>query len=229
MTGTSPSKKNNSLLLRMHPLQRILFSLSLSAIVFLFIRHRHLEPMVMATLLWVTFALTFIIASWVVFFKMPVNSIVEKANKEDGSRFFVLVSILISSFASMFTVLILIISKDQLTGQGTIPLILSILSMIVSWVMVHTIFTFHYAHLYYFKDSDDTVCDEPLKFPNEKKPNYLDFAYFSFVIGMTFQVSDIEINSRKIRKTVLAHGLLSFALNTFVVALTINLIAGLKR
>ena len=92
-----------------------------------------------------------------------------------------------------------------------------------------TIFTFHYAHLYYFKDKDDTVDGNALEFPKEDKPDYPDFAYFAFVIGMTFQVSDVEINSRIIRRTALAHGLLAFALNTFVVALTINLIAGLKN
>ena len=94
---------------------------------------------------------------------------------------------------------------------------------------MHTIFTFHYAHLYYFKNMDDTTEGKPLDFPGKTKPDYLDFAYFSFVIGMTFQVSDIEIPSRTIRRTVLAHSLLSFALNTFVVALTINLIAGLRQ
>ena len=76
---------------------------------------------------------------------------------------------------------------------------------------------------------DDTTVGNPLDFPGNAKPDYLDFAYFAFVIGMTFQVSDVEIPSRTIRRTALAHSLLSFALNTFVVALTINLIAGLKH
>ena len=60
------------------------------------------------------------------------------------------------------------------------------------------------------------------EFPEEKAPDYLDFAYFSFVIGMTFQVSDVVITSRDIRRQVLVHGLLAFALNTFVVALTVT-------
>jgi uncharacterized membrane protein len=103
------------------------------------------------------------------------------------------------------------------------------MGMLVSWAIVHTIYTFHYAHLYYQKQKGDGPVKEPLNFPDEKKPDYLDFAYFSFVVGMTFQVSDVEISSRKVRRIVLVHGLLSFALNTFVVALTINLIAGLKK
>ena len=83
--------------------------------------------------------------------------------------------------------------------------------------------------MYYFKKNDTKSDDEPLKFPGNTKPDYLDFAYFAFVIGMTFQVSDVEINSGMIRRTALAHGLLSFAFNTFVVALTINLIAGINH
>ena len=129
----------------------------------------------------------------------------------------------------MFTVLLLMISKNGSSRHEVITVIISISGMMVSWLMVHTIFTFHYAHLYYFKKKDDTKTGEALEFPKEKKPDYLDFAYFAFVIGMTFQVSDVAINSRKVRRTALAHGLLSFALNTFVVALTINLIAGLKK
>ena len=88
----------------------------------------------------------------------------------------------------------------------------------------------HYAHLYYSDDTDDpTKHAEGLGFPREKKPDYIDFVYFSFVIGMTFQVSDTAVTSRSIRRLVLLHGLLSFGLNAFVVALTINLIAGLMK
>ena len=83
--------------------------------------------------------------------------------------------------------------------------------------------------MYYSNQIDNISDDEPLIFPGKAKPNYLDFAYFSFVIGMTFQVSDVQIASQRIRKLSLFHALLSFTLNTFVVALTINLIAGLKH
>lgn len=229
MKATASQKKNSNLLLHMHPLQRILLSLAVSVIVFLFIRNSQFGLLLTATILWLAFALSFIITSWIVFFKMPVSLIVERANKEDGSRLFVMVSILLSSFASMFTVLLLMISKNDPGGHEIITIIVSIFGMAVSWIMVHTIFTFHYAHLYYFKDKDDTVDGNALEFPKEDKPDYPDFAYFAFVIGMTFQVSDVEINSRIIRRMALAHGLLAFALNTFVVALTINLIAGLKK
>jgi uncharacterized membrane protein len=120
------------------------------------------------------------------------------------------------------------LSAGKSDGQAIANIVLSITGIISSWVMLHSIFTLHYAHLYYSKiKGTATACG--LDFPEEKKPDYIDFAYFSFIIGMTFQVSDVTINSRIIRRTVLAHSLLAFALNTFVVALTINLIAGLTK
>lgn len=229
MAVTTTSNKNSNIFLHMHPLQRILFSLSLALLVFFFIRNSQLGGVLIATILWEVFAVSFITTSWIIFAKLPVADIEKRANKEDGSRFFVLVSILISSFASMIIVLLLMISKDKLPVHEAIAAIVTVMGMMMSWVLVHTIFTFHYAHLFYFKEPDDTCVGKPLDFPGKEKPDYLDFAYFSFVIGMTFQVSDVEIPSHTIRRTVLAHSLLSFALNTFVVALTINLIAGLKH
>ena len=228
MPKPAKEKSHQNIFLHLNPLQRVLLSVFVSLITFLIIYNRHWDQMLTITLIWVVFALTFIISSWIIFFNLPVAEIVKKANKEDGSRFFVLVFILISSCCSMFTVLMLMIS-DKVPGNETFTIIISVLGMMVSWILVHTIFTFHYAHLYYFEGKDDTPGQEALDFPGKEKPDYIDFAYFAFVIGMTFQVSDVEISSRITRRTVLAHSLLSFGLNTFVVALTINLIAGLRN
>ena len=138
---------------------------------------------------------------------------------------------MLSSFASLFTVLLLISSDNLKDTSPYIYVPVAILGILLSWMMVHISFTFHYAHLYYDDDDDGNTHKHAggLNFPNENKPDYLDFAYFSFIIGMTFQVSDVEITSKKLRRMVLLHSLLSFGLNTFVVALTINLIAGLKK
>ena len=227
MTKSTDKIKGNKLMY-IRPMQRVLVSLFVSLISFLIINRMGLEPLLLISILWIAFAVTFISTSTIVFYKMPISEISKIANEEDGSRLFVLIIILISSFASMFTVLLLMIS-DEMTDHKTLSVIMSVIGMIVSWTLVHTLFTFHYANMYYFKQDDNKSINEPLLFPGKLKPNYLDFAYFSFVIGMTFQVSDVEINSPMIRRTALAHGLLSFAFNTFVVALTINLIAGIKH
>jgi uncharacterized membrane protein len=228
--GSSPQNRiAGNVFLRMHPLQRILLSLGLSVVTFLFIRGFHLSWVLTVTILWDAFAFSFILTSWIIFFIRPVAEIIKQANIEDGSRLFVLISVLVSSFAGMFIVLILMISNDQSEGNKIVTVISSIAGMMLSWIMVHTIFTFHYANLYYYRTQDDSPCNTALDFPDEEFPDYIDFAYFAFVIGMTFQVSDVEISSRNVRRTALAHGLLAFALNTFVIALTINLIMGLKK
>ena len=227
MATTKRTTKPN-IFLRLHPLQRVLISLLTSLITFLCVYNNHFDWVLIIPMLWVTFALTFIISSLIIFFKLEVSDIEKRANDEDGSRIFVFIIILLSSFASMLTVLLLMLSNTMRT-QEALTVTISILGIMVSWILVHIIFTFHYANMYYFNQIDNTPDDEPLIFPGKAKPNYLDFAYFSFVIGMTFQVSDVQIASQRIRKLSLFHALLSFTLNTFVVALTINLIAGLKH
>ena len=106
--------------------------------------------------------------------------------------------------------------------------IVAIIGMILSWSLVHTIFAVRYAHMYYADhETQSGKYAGGLEFPDENKPDFVDFAYFSFVLGMTFQVSDVSITSRKIRRMVLWHSLISFGYNAVIIALTINVIAGL--
>jgi uncharacterized membrane protein len=100
-------------------------------------------------------------------------------------------------------------------------------AVVLGWFLIHTVLTFRYAHLYYFDDDGDNESDRGLKFPGTDSPNDYDFAYFSFVIGMTFQVSDVIILDSRVRRVVLLHALISFAYNSTIVALVINLISGL--
>ncbi len=223
-----PTKKSGNIFLAMNPLQRVLISTILAVVAYIFIRKFHFNAMITSMMLWDVFALSYIITSWIVFFTSSVSHITKKARQDDGSRLFVFLIVVLACFASMFTVLMLTISKDTADVAKAIYLPVIIAGMLLSWMLVHTTFCFHYAHLYYDNDEGTEKNAAGLTFPSEQHPDYIDFAYFSFVIGMTFQVSDIEITSRTIRRQALVHGLLSFALNTFVVALTINLIAGLK-
>ena len=230
MARVSAKKKRSNIFLRMRPLVRFMISLLLAAIVFLLIMNLDLAVLVKIMIAWAAFALSFIITSWIVFFTLTAPEIREHSREEDGSRLYVFFLILLTSFASLFTVLLLMLSRTAKDTPQIIYIPVAISGMLFSWAMVHSIFCFHYANLYYANDPTDSAkAAEGLEFPNEKKPDYIDFAYFSFVIGMTFQVSDVDITSRSIRRLALLHGLLSFALNTFVVALTINLIAGLMN
>jgi uncharacterized membrane protein len=216
----SDKKTEVNIFLRMHPLQRILVSLVPASSAFYFIWKKNCGLLFSSIIFWDLFAFSFILICWIVFFKRQQTEIIKQANKDDGSRLYVLTSILITSVASMVAVSLLMKSK------ATLPLVFAVFGMALSWVMVHTLLTFHYAHMFYEKHDGNKIAE--LDFPGNTKPDYIDFAYFSFIVGMTFQVSDVSIPSRRMRRTVLAHSILAFALNTFVVALTINLIASLK-
>ncbi len=217
------------ILLWMHPLQRVGISLVISAIVFFFTRHSHISGPMRFIEVWDVFAFTFLLTSWAVLSTRTTQQIRAYASSDDGSLAFVFSLIILSAFASMVVVLLLMLNKDVSGVPKIVYVPVAIAGIIFSWTLVHTTFCFHYALLYY--DDDDANPKEKaggLSFPGEENPDYLDFAYFSFIIGMTFQVSDVETTSRTLRRWVLLHSLLSFGLNTFMVALTINLIAGLK-
>jgi len=106
---------------------------------------------------------------------------------------------------------------------------LSVSAVVISWLLVHTVFTLRYAHFYFYdaRDVERREVAGGLIFPGKGSPCYMDFAYFSFVIGMTCQVSDVQISSTKIRRLALLHGLISFAFNTAILAMFVNIIAGL--
>ncbi len=230
MVRTPAKRKQGNIFLRMMPIQRFIISIILAAIVYLLMLSADLEVIVKIMIGWGVFALSYIITSWIVFFGQKPAQIRELSKQEDGSRLYVFSLIIIASFGSLFTVLLLMLSQNGKDTPQIVFIPVAVSAMMFSWIMVHTIFAFHYAHLYYGDDTNNsTTHAEGLEFPKEKKPDYLDFAYFSFVIGMTFQVSDTAVTSRSIRRLVLLHGMLSFGLNTFVVALTINLVAGLMK
>jgi uncharacterized membrane protein len=114
----------------------------------------------------------------------------------------------------------------RLAGQGGSQALftgLSVLSVVVSWAVVHTVFTLAYARLHYGDDPGG------IAFPDDADPDYRDFAYVAFTIGMTYQVSDTDLRGRMVRATALRHALLSYLFGTAVIAVTINLVAGLAK
>jgi uncharacterized membrane protein len=142
-----------------------------------------------------------------------------RAAKEDEGRVAVLVLTVIATLASLATIVILL-GRDQ--GKDAPPqLIFASATILLSWAFVHFIFATNYAHSFY----SEGATASGLKFPGGEKPDYLDFLYFSFVIGMTFQVSDVGITSRSIRRTVLAHAIISFLYNVALLALMVNIAA----
>lgn len=222
--------ETGNFLLRLNPLQRILLSVFIAGIIFFIIKKFNNNNLLDIISTWCAFAFSYVVTSWIVMFTRKIEQIKKMAKQDDGSRIFVVIFTIVASFAAMVTVLLLVITSNAAVQNKMSTILMCFFSVLLSWTLVHTILTFHYAHLYY--DDDDKGSKQfrgGLIFPSEDAPDYLDFAYFSFVIGMTFQVSDIQITDKKVRRLVLLHGLISFILNTFVVALTVNFIAGLSK
>ncbi|MBN8896457.1 MAG: DUF1345 domain-containing protein [Rhodanobacter sp.] len=108
--------------------------------------------------------------------------------------------------------------------SGGVPeLAVGVLSVVLSWLFLSVMFAVHYAHGYYGNFGDKHA---GLEFPDTPKPDYWDFAYFSIVIGMTFQVSDVQITSPYLRRVVLLHSVIAFFFNVFIIAITVNIVAG---
>ena len=110
-----------------------------------------------------------------------------------------------------------------------IPLVLAILSVLLGWFTLHTVVAFRYAHLYYApapETAGQARDARGLEFPGTREPDLWDFLYYSFVIGMTAQVSDVQVTSAVMRRTTLAHGVTSFFFNTVILALSVNIAAG---
>ena len=113
-------------------------------------------------------------------------------------------------------------------GRHGTGIALSSLSLCLAWLFANTLFALHYAHVWYLPDDKgkDAKDSGGLEFPgDDPTPDYWDFAYFSFVLGMTFQVSDVQITEKRVRRLALFHGMLAFLFNIAVVALSVNLMA----
>jgi uncharacterized membrane protein len=165
--------------------------------------------------------------SWISFISTSSDQIREQARVQDQTSSIIFIVVLVSTLASILAVLLLLVTKHAGNHGMNWRLPIAIAGMIFSWFLIHTIFTLRYAHIYY---GDHPTIPKThsggLEFPDDSTPEYIDFAYFSFVLGMTFQVSDVEITSKRFRKLALLHGLVSFGFNTIMIALTINVIAG---
>ncbi len=155
--------------------------------------------------------------------RMPQDA----ARQEEGewTIFALTVAGTAASFVAIFNVFVGV-SKLAPEARG-LHVALVAYTLLASWLMTHTTFSLRYAHEFYSKQRGAAEVDGGLEFPGEKRPDYLDFFYFALVLGMTFQVSDVQITARKLRRLATMHGLLGFLFNTVILALTVNIAASL--
>ena len=176
-------------------------------------------------------AVVFLAAIWAMMGRATPLTIRRRARIEDEGRYFILIATLCVASAVLIAIAFELHGiKDLGPMAAGIRVVIAALTILLSWFFMNTIFAEHYAHEYYVDGPGPGPKPEPargLMFPGCKTPDYWDFLYFSFVIGMTFQVSDVQIESSRLRRIGLAHGILAFFFNVVIVALTINILAGL--
>jgi len=154
------------------------------------------------------------------FNRSPPTRVRLQARAQDTGRW----GILWSGIVLTSVVMVAVSNELHAAKAGGVPaLLIGVLSVVLTWLFLNTMFAMHYAHGFY---GDFGEKHAGLAFPDTSEPDYWDFAYFSIVIGMTFQVSDVQITSRYLRRVVLLHSVIAFFLNVFIIAITVNIVAG---
>jgi uncharacterized membrane protein len=174
-------------------------------------------------------AILLIATLWTVAMHADSAHTASRAAVEDPGRNVVLALTLAAVIIGLSSAVIILGKGPHVHGMSEkiAAYLIGLFAVIAGWLLIHTLFAFRYAHLFYYDSDEDNEADRGLEFPGTKNPNDYDFAYFSFVIGMTFQVSDVQVCDSRVRRLVLFHGLISFAYNTAIVALVINILSGL--
>jgi len=214
---------------RLEAHHRLALSVAGGLLVFLLVE-RHARLPARLIIAWDAYTTCVLVLAWTRIFSSQPAAVVRLATLRNTSRIVIFVGVLAAACASLGAVAYLLGSaKDLPVAARSTHVALAVVTVALSWTMVHTLFTLHYAHQFYSAPLcvQSEPAKRPLIFPGEELPDYYDFAYFSFVIGMTSQVSDVQIASRSIRRWALLHGAIAFAFNAAVLALSINVISGL--
>jgi uncharacterized membrane protein len=173
---------------------------------------------------WGLASLVFVVWMWHSIWPLGPELTAERSRNEDPGRATTDLLLLSASVVSLLAVGLVLIQANQSSGlERGLLVCLSVASIILSWAVVHTVFSLRYAAMYY--------AGEPggIDFNEDDPPDFADFAYLALTVGMTYQVSDTNLKTKAIRRTAVRHALLSFAFGTLIIATTINLVAGLGQ
>jgi uncharacterized membrane protein len=173
---------------------------------------------------WIASAGVLLLWIWRVILPLDPSETAEFALREDDSRAAASLLLVLSSIVSLIAVGFALLRASR--SHGTLEVLLIAAggsAVVLAWGVVHTVFVLRYAHLYYTEPVGG------IDFSSHEPPDYVDFAYMAFTVGMTYQISDTDVAKRTIRRAVLRHALLAYVFGTAVVAFAINLVAGLVR
>lgn len=154
------------------------------------------------------------------------DTIRQRAQQQDEGQFLILVLVMVGAVASITAIIVeLAVAKSLNGGAKYAYIALALFTIVASWVFTHMMFALHYAHDYYVA----RMAGQPggIEFPDDDEPRYGDFLYFSYIIGTSAQTADVSFTSKTLRRVGLVHCVLAFFFNTTILALTINIAAGL--
>ena len=173
---------------------------------------------------WDVLALTFCSWMWATIWPLDPQETARYAKRENPGRDLADIVLLAAAIASLIAVGVVLFGAGHASGNDKyLQAGFALASVFISWVLIHTVFTLKYA-LHYYTDPVGGI-----DFNEDDKPDYRDFAYLAFTIGMTFQVSDTDIQTKPIRRTALRHAWMSFPLGAVIIAASINLVSGLAK
>ncbi len=164
------------------------------------------------------FYLAFLLACIPVIGQKPA-ALKKRAKSQDEG---IVVVVFVTLATAVFFMVAVFMALNKKQGIEVLPLALAAIGAPLGWFVLHTVMAFHYANIHYFDDPECVGDEKDLDFPGRKEPGPWDFLYFSFVIGMTAQVSDIEVRTSMMRRAVLLHGIASFFFNTVFIAMAVN-------
>ena len=209
------------LILSLNARSRLLIALSLSTLIGV-ILPQSMRLIARIIAIWDIGSISFLALAFLIMTFADYKKIRQNARRQDEGRFAIFILMVAAACTSLLAIVFLLKDTKGLSPSlVTLHVVLAVVTVVSSWLLMHTMFALHYAHSYYGHGTGG------LDFPQEKQPDYWDFLYFALVIGMTAQVSDIQVTSRSMRRLTLIHGVLSFFFNTVILALSINIIAGL--
>jgi len=175
---------------------------------------------------WDLGALAYLGLAWALMARSDAGITRGHALSQDQSGYIIFLLVVGASCASIIAIGFVVGTiRDLPFWTRTWHLALTVAALASSWLLIQTVFAFHYAHRYYTGPHGEAAAAAPLIFPGGREPDYADFAYYSFVVGMTSQVSDVAIASRSMRRLTMIHAILAFLFNIAVLALSINIIA----
>lgn len=184
----------------------------------------HLRPMVRVLVGWDAAVWSYLLMIWVHMAIADEGRVRDFARRDDENAGVVLFVICVATVASIAAIVLELASAKGAGASSAWHYVLTGVTLIGAWFMIPTIFTLHYARLYY----DASATETALKFPDHQlQPDYWDFLYFSFTIAVASQTSDVVLRSRTIRRATLAQSVLSFYFNVAVLGLCVNIAAGL--